>query len=241
MGRFQNLFLKWTLAILVILYPALGIADHSFHVAIISSGKSGIYNDAIQKIKQAIESNDVHKISCELLTLSDPLPKNKNIIDSSDLVLSIGRDATYNALLIESKTPVLATLIPKYSFDELIEEHDSHDNSDRMVSAIYLDSPPKRQLLLGKLLLGDKKSIGVLTTNLDHDSIDELVRTAKQYDLSLKIDNYQPDDNLIKSFSQILNISDAILAIPDPLIYNRNTIRNILLTGGCIAKLVGFD
>lgn len=223
---------RWLAILLVVLAPTAW-AEKTYHIAIISSGESDIYQSVITTIKTSIENSTALSITCELLDVDNPAHavSNANVVNEADLLLTIGRNATAHALRFESPTPLLATLIPSNAFAQVLRDYQkSHNGTARNISAIYLDNPTERQILLSKILLGERKRIGILSTELNSDIRDQLVSFGKRNNLVVNIDSYQPDENIIKSLSETLGKSDVLLTLPDPVLYNKNTIRSILLT-----------
>lgn len=97
-------------------------------------------------------------------------------------------------------------------------------------SAIVLDQPYSRRFSLIKTVLPEAKNLGVLLgpdSSLDMDEIREVGETA-QFNVLQKYIQQQVD--LIPHLTTLLEITDALMAVPDSLVYTRETVQPILLT-----------
>ena len=107
----------------------------------------------------------------------------------------------------------------------------THLNADKRddgkVTALYRDQPLTRQLALAKLLIPHLRKVAVL-----YDRALPFLPTQLQHERSVEIDAITIHDapDWAKSLSQTMQSSDVLLGIDDPLVYNSNTIRSILLT-----------
>jgi ABC-type uncharacterized transport system substrate-binding protein len=101
------------------------------------------------------------------------------------------------------------------------------EHSDK-VSALYRDQPLLRQLRLAKLLLPDLQRAAVIYggEGPPHNLAALQRRSGVTVD-AVDID-HKPD--WAKALSQLMIENDILLGVDDPEIYNRDTIRSILLT-----------
>lgn len=98
---------------------------------------------------------------------------------------------------------------------------------DGKISALYRDQPLSRQLRLAKLLIPHLKKVAVL-----YDRALPISLTQLQHESGTEIEtlNIHDTPNWAKSLSQLMQSSDALLGVDDPLVYNGESIRSILLT-----------
>ncbi|MGQ0442714.1 MAG: ABC transporter substrate-binding protein, partial [Methylophilaceae bacterium] len=97
-------------------------------------------------------------------------------------------------------------------------------------SAIVLDQPFSRQMALIKLVLPEAKSLGILLGPDSARYAENLSEEAEKSALRGEFESIKEEAELIPKLQNTLASNDAILAIPDALIYNRETAQPILLT-----------
>ena len=142
-----------------------------------------------------------------------------------DFIITLGNKPAEYALKKNIKKPVLSLLITKKAIELLNKTY----NPDHAWSTISLDQPIKRQLLLIKHLLGKNKTIGTIFGPYSQKHQKNFIETAASLGLKLIYKNTTVTDQLISSLKSLTSRSDLILAIPDPVAFNRKTIRGILL------------
>ena len=104
------------------------------------------------------------------------------------------------------------------------------DPSDRSgkISALYRDQPLQRQLALAKLLLPNLRRAAVLYSG--EQIPPELAALAQLTQTSIQAVSIHNDSNWPRLLSQLMVDNDILLGLDDPGVYNRDTIRSILLT-----------
>lgn len=140
----------------------------------------------------------------------------------ADLVIAVGTKAVESA--IGTKVPLLSIMVPKNSFETLIERYPSRHPLTN-ISAIYLDQPWSRQLNFIQAILPKHSIVGVLYSPHTPIMLPRLPRG-----MSLNAKSVRSPENLFAALENILESSDVLLAIPDSEIYSSNNVRNILLT-----------
>ncbi len=120
--------------------------------------------------------------------------------------------------------PVLAGLLPQAAFEPLAAE------LPRGSSAVWLDQPLDRLLALTREAFAPDRRVGVLlgpTSALQEDWLD---RAARRLGLQLvKSAPIGRSADIYPALSEVLNASDVLLALPDPLVFNTDTLQHILM------------
>lgn len=98
---------------------------------------------------------------------------------------------------------------------------------DGKVTALYRDQPLSRQLRLAKLLIPHLHKVAIL---YDRALPLPLAQLQHQSGVDIEAIAIHDEPNWAKSLSQLMQNSDVLLGIDDPLVYNGDTIRSILLT-----------
>lgn len=149
------------------------------------------------------------------------------VAENSELVIALGVKALDASSKLKETTPVLGVFTPLPTFNSLLA------NSKRMLgnfSAIVLDQPYSRRFSLIKTVLPEAKNLGVLLGPNSSLDIDALRESGDDAQINIMQENIRQQADLIPNLTTLLEISDALLAIPDSLVYTRETAQPILLT-----------
>lgn len=149
------------------------------------------------------------------------------VAENSELVIALGVKALDAASRLRHTTPVLGIFTPLPTFNNFLQ------NSRRDLgnfSAIVLDQPYTRQISLIKTILPDTRSIGILLGPTSSQYGEHLKDDGEKNALSVFEENIGQEADLIPKLQKLLETTDALMAIPDPLIYNRETAQPILFT-----------
>jgi putative ABC transport system substrate-binding protein len=229
--RWKNTCLLRFVTALACLMLSVPAWTKEYHALIIKSGPSAVYSTIekgiIGHIEQATPGNFIFT-----RTIVGPTTPhiNKDSPSDYDIIVSIGLSATREAISLNVNAPILATLVPRQSFERLVDEANRTIVAKSKIGALFLDTHPEQELLLAKIIFGTKKKISLLTSKPNSSHIEQIKSLGKKHKLNLSINTISPNENLIKELSTILPSSDALFASPDPLIFNRKTAKSILLT-----------
>lgn len=222
-------FAEAALIALIVLAGRAGAESAAFHVALIGEQGKPANAAVVSAVEQAIaESCEPPCDSPTRITLLEP--GDNGVLSNQpdwDLVVAIGSKS--GSLLAKSTidAPRLFTFLPKIAWEQLER---CCPQSQHLHSAIIIDQPLQRQLDLIRLLDPSAKRIGVILGEVSARYRTQLERLAKANDLELHIAVVGTADELGTKLRRLVGESDILLALPDPLIYDRNTIYSILLT-----------
>jgi len=219
---------------LVCLLPTNHAWAKTYRVLILSSGNSAVYEKVINTIQSTVISRTAPpkiniNVEFNVLFLNNT-PTTELLqrkIKNQDLLLTIGQRAMISATEFSNRPSTIATLIPKQSYDKYRTVLRKENNK---TTAIFIDNPPIRQILLAKILLGGVQTLGVLTGENSSYNKSEIESDIQQQGIKSHIETVKETDNLIRKLSSVLSDSDAFLALPDANIFNRGTAKNIILT-----------
>lgn len=131
--------------------------------------------------------------------------------------ISIGKSGLAYALSSDETTPILATFISRSSFENSIKNLPAKGP----ISAIYADPAPNAQIGLAKTLLGEEAQVAFILSPATRFLEAELTALGVKTALVS-----EPSD--IGKALKMLSPFDALLASPDPLIYNPSTLRGLI-------------
>lgn len=149
------------------------------------------------------------------------------VAENSELVIALGVKALEATSMLKHTTPVLGVFTPLPVFNQVLEKSKRELGN---FSAIVLDQPYWRQLALIKAVLPETKKVGVLLGPASSQYLEVLREEADELGLSLMDETVSQEADLIPKLKKLLDSSDALLAIPDRLIYSRESAESILLT-----------
>lgn len=211
---------------------------HPFHaqadtlpprIVILQSAAGGPYEKFTRQFLETLAQHDPGaaarvSIKTNAETLSDQLSS----LNTHDLLIAVGTEATQTALQNATHTRILSVLIPRLTIEQLLR---STRPLPPHVAVIYLDQPLARYFTLLRLVLPNARSIAALLGPVTAAEAEEVQRAAHaaHYTPQLAV---MPagSDNPLPALANILQGSDALLALPDPVVYNRYTLPPLLLT-----------
>ena len=140
--------------------------------------------------------------------------------------LTLGVEALREVLKANVREPIVAGLIPRTALDRAVAEFGKR--SGLALSALYLDQPVGRQLDLLHLALPEARRIGLV---LGPESLAQQATTVA----AIRARGMEPvvgiaitAENLFAGLKPALEDSDALLAVPDSLVFNNGTVSSIL-------------
>lgn len=194
-------------------------------VLFVLSEEGGVYQELYEATRRHLNGTTP---GITLKTTGVGALKDGAALGQARLIVGVGTRATQRLLELDAPAPVLAAMVPRASFEEL-RKHAAPRNLARL-SAVYLDQPGARQLTLLRLILPAKHRIGVLLGSVSAIQRGELEEAAAALNLSLQFNHIAPGDNLVQELGGVLQRSDALLLVPDPLVTNRAMAQSLLLT-----------
>ena len=203
----------------------MGLSDTTFAapVTVVMSDDTAPYQEVYQVIRGYLNEggHEINQVYADNLTAG--------ALGESRLVVAVGVRATDLVSTLSIRTPVLAVLVPRAWFLKFGRTRLS-DGGRRVYSAIFLDQPFDRQAKLIRNAFPEVRRVGVLLSMDQKGLADELDDALRTQRLGLVHSVVTEDDRLMLPLEQVLNESDVLLAIPDPLIFNRNTAQSLFLT-----------
>jgi putative ABC transport system substrate-binding protein len=153
-------------------------------------------------------------------------------------IVTLGSEALRQVLELDLRLPVLAVLIPRTAYERIVRGAAARAN----VSALYLDQPVSRQLDLIRIAFPAVHKVGVLWGD---DSIAQqaAVNTmALGRGLTLIDRTVGRGRTVAGELNDVLDGAEVFLAVPDPQVFNPNTLSNVLMsTYRSRVPLVGFS
>lgn len=154
--------------------------------------------------------------------------------------VTLGVDALREVLHANLHEPVVAALIPRSALERVLGDPGRHATGP--VAALYLDQPMNRQLDLVRLALPEVRRLGLVLGPESMAQQASTVAAVRAHGMEAVVGLAVSADNLFAGLKPALEEADALLALPDSLVYNSNTVRSILMaTYRARIPLIGFS
>ena len=146
-------------------------------------------------------------------------------IKKQNLVISIGSKTTQSLLKLDLNKPILSALIPLQIYKSLKKKYSTKADW----SSLVIDHPLERQFYLISAIMGSDKKTGIILGPYTKDLNEDLINASNRSSQKIKIEEIENTEQLTPSLKSLSRTSDVLLTLPDPGIYNKATIRGILL------------
>ena len=202
------------LLLLLFSKPSDIFADSHQNVVIITSSNSNYQQQTSASIREKLESNGAMAI---IISTDDIISASRNV---KTLYVAIGEHA------IKS--------LYEYDSDAFVLRISSRKNPDYKYTSAQSDlitaQPDCRHIQLIKSINPEWSTIGVLSSLGSIDIAAALTKCAIRQNINLRVYAITDNTDLLVTLEAAIEDNKAMLAISDPLIYNTNTVKNILLT-----------
>lgn len=153
------------------------------------------------------------------------------------LIVSVGTRASERAIAAGGARPVFATLVPAATWRQL-----AADAGPVPATALYLDQPVRRHAALVRALLPPVRELGVVLGPASAGLASELQSAAAGFSIRIHRSDITSPDAVGDAVVAVLQRSEALLAVPDPVVYNRYSVRAVLLATFRLRRpVVGFS
>ena len=196
-------------------------------MALVLSEKSVGYQDIARSIAAELERTGLPSGEVVQLAGTDLQP-GEVTLPQAKVIVTLGADALRRVLAQDTRLPVIASLLPKSSFDRLVRENSRKPAGS--ITAVYLDQPFGRRVELLRLVLPDAKRVGVLWGPDSVSSQSSLNQALQARGLTAESSVVSEPGGLFGGLKVVLEDADVLMAVADPLVYSSSTIANVLLT-----------
>jgi hypothetical protein len=145
-----------------------------------------------------------------------------SVIHENDLIISIGNQDKIDANLGALTNEII------YINDTVKQSTGTRLNKSYISTEI--EQPPCRYLNLIRAIDKQWRNVGYLKSSADDNRLTELKKCAKDMGLVISDVIVENDDDLPEALDRLLHDCDALLALPNNRIYNRHSVKNILLS-----------
>jgi len=203
-------------AIQVFLSSSPVLADNGNSIVVVKSNNNKYFSKTIQALAKHTSGN----ASIEVIDIGSGNSKAE-LLEESGLVITLGSEANLYVSRQFPDKPIISAYLT-------LQQWQDFESPGKRHIAVLLDQPLERYLMFSHYLL-QPRSIGIV--NLSPQEIN----TRQSNILSehrLKLSQYQLNhvDKLLAKIRQLVQNDDVLLMLPNQNIYNRHTLKGILLT-----------
>lgn len=223
MKHWHAIFILSLLTFFALPYPAA--AQES--VTVVLSEDGGAYTQVADKLRAALmQDNPGRPVKTILLRSLQEGGVLRG--ENPPLLVAVGTSAMQTLAQQHPHAPILSLLVPRSAFEKTARQEKRW--GDPRFSAIYLDQPWPRQFALIRHTLPGRTRVGILLGPDSSDSAAALRSAAKTAGMAVAIEKIENEAELMPALKRLLSENEVMLAIPDSMVYNRNTVQSILLT-----------
>ena len=221
-----NCFIKLIASLALVLgLLAPNIARAYTGITIVMSASTDSNLEFVDAFKAELISVKNTNLRVKVIDLSEV--EKLVVAENSEWVIALGVKAMSASSKLKVTTPVLGVFTPLPTFNSQLV------NSKRELgnfSAIVLDQPYSRRFSLIKTVMPYIKNLGLLIGPSSVLEMENIRETGEDAQFNILQQSIQKEADLIPQLTTLLEISDALMAIPDALVYTRETVQPILLT-----------
>lgn len=145
---------------------------------------------------------------------------------SADLVVAVGSKLTELALDAALPTPLLSAMVPRLTYRHLVSRKSSHRNQKS--SAVFLDQPISRLFSLALAIKPGISSVGTVLSRSNRVQRIALERVSRRHRIDVDIEIVGDGAKVSTAFKRLLEDSDVLIAVPDPVITDPSNAKWLL-------------
>ncbi len=219
-------------SLLLFLTGVLVVLSSLFFSPSSQASKIMIIGDIAQPVHKLIINNLTNTLKVESIALTvyhpDKVEKQPSISAQKELIITLGLAAAKSANKLTSDTPILFALLPKMLAENFIECIAQSCPQKR--AALFIEQPINRQLNLIKILFPNLKNLSFLYGDFSTSNASELNERAKKMGYKMFSARIEESNQLPGKLDELLQQTELLVALPDPLIHNRHSIPQLLLS-----------
>jgi len=183
-------------------------------ITIVKSGDNTYFDQTIATLVNHVDPSMRFKIVMAQEVNSDSIDPGRQ-----NLLVALGQSAVEAIKGLNSRANSINAYLTLEQYNKLEIEHQV---------TVLLDQPLYRYLAFCKLILGIE-SIGLIEGSEAKLNPRE-VSTLEEFSLTLNRYQLDPDNKLLPVLRDLLQQNDSLLMLPQQSIYNRDTVKGVLLT-----------
>lgn len=220
-GPLHLAFALWLVAV-----PAFG-AGERFDVRVVADAEQAPQEALLAAMRSAIGDERTGRIELRVGTVVEYARLAAARGPAPQLVVTVGVSACKAVLEVSPPAAVLCAFLPRASYDAL--RGPQRSGGAARTTALYVDQPAPRQLRLLRLALPQARQVGIVLGPDSRREETRLREAAAVAGIGLDAERIHAEHELVPAVRRVLERADALLAVPDRLVFNRHTAQNVLL------------
>ena len=208
--RWKNGFLV-LLALCITSPPAVAAAGK---LVIIKSSDNSYYNQTIRTLISQLQG----LVTVSIIDAGNTRNNQPEALQNA-LVVALGKPAVDMAESLSGKTQQINAYLTLEQFSAM---------KPKIGHTLVLDQPPQRYLAFSRFLI-DPERIGIMSDN-DHQPYPDDEIVARNLTLTLQKYRVDRQNKLLPVLRKLLAQNDALLMLPQRALYNRDSLKGVLLT-----------
>lgn len=193
----------------LLIHEDSAVARQATDVLVVELGRQGIPEGAVHRLDVAgLDGTAIGRLRQEGFNTA---------------VVAIGAKALRPSLQLGGPKPIVAALLSRLTVEE------GGMPIDR-IHAIVLDQPVDRLLNLVQVAMPGVRQLGVLAGPTGQRPLRVLDRKAQDRRLTVTSELVSSSDEVVAALERLAPKMHALLAFPDSMVHNRNTVQPLLLT-----------
>ena len=206
-------FIKFIL--LLLLFASSGVMAEDTSVLIVKSSDNSFFNKTIEQLVKKSE----YKINFQIETLGS-IKQDDPVFLNSAVIITLGLAAANYPFKTDLNIPVIHSYITEFQYSQHQQQKNHH--------SVFLDQPLQRYLAFIKYLLAPQ-SIGIIRNKKHKISAKTVKKVTSSLDLTLDQRLFKTGDKPLNLVRDLLQTNDVLLSLPNPEVYNRQSLKGILL------------
>ena len=193
---------------------------------IISSSNNRFFRRSIRRIEERMAAHVDRIVKIH----SDEIEQRRDDLAQASLIVTLGARAMRQISAMDLDRPLLHAYLTRYQYLSDPPLPGSH--------SLLLDQPLERHLRFNRELTG-ARNIGLLNVKMTAWDTEQLQQLARSEGVEVEQKLIDPEQgNPVAEVRKILQNNDNLLALPVPVLYNRKTLKGILLAAYRLRKPV---
>ncbi|ENO90670.1 ABC transporter substrate-binding protein [Thauera linaloolentis] len=188
-------------------------------VLILGRSGDGVQAQAMAAMRDAL-ADSIPEVEIEILPATR---ENLQRAGQAAAIVTLGREAASLAAGFPTSTPMVHAMLPAAALETLPTQRGGP------AAAIVLDQPAPRLIALLGLALPATRNIALISSPASKTTVENLQRAAKSANFEVMHAHLANDDELFPALEHVLSRPGVLIATPDPVVFNRYTVQNILL------------
>ncbi|MBT0568768.1 hypothetical protein KIK84_00390 [Curvibacter sp. CHRR-16] len=212
--------------LLIALFGMLLVSANAFEVLVVRSDRNPAYAEASDLLVEELLRRGVSRSDIGLQTVTE-WQQNRSVSMGAKVWLAVGSDALSTLLAVPNRPPVVASMLPKLAYDRTLREWGGRSAG---VTAVYFDQPLPRVLAAARAAYPESKRVGVLWGNESVLVSNAFQTAAHEQGFAVRSAQVFASTQIFAALQSVLDDTQLLIALADPLVYNASSVSNILLT-----------